>query len=387
MTFAATTQQTIAFIVFVSALIGWVFFLIGNSRKAKPEVGSEIELAPNRKPYLDDEELEGPRLERALLWGVLSLMVIGIGLPLYWLTEPNRQRGAIEYFDERLAGTTYHHGQPVGGGALFAPTSEGGFNCAGCHGGGGIGGEVPYTLTDPVTGDLRQVQWKAPALDTAVLRFTDDQLTDILTYGRPFSPMPAWGIEGGGPMNDQQISNLVRYLHKLADDQGTASEVSALAKEASTEAAEEELARLEGLEDALTAAEAKLDAATTDDERESAEAAVAKLEAEIALNQPKTMGAALFNMNCARCHTQGWSYSEPTESGGGGFGPPLYNVEDQFPDIEDHIDFVTNGRKRGEKYGETGQASGRMPYFLNILTEEQIEAIVKYERSLRQEAS
>ena len=50
-----------------------------------PEIGAELELAANRKPYLDDEQLEGPRLERVLLWGVLSLMVIGVGLPLYWL--------------------------------------------------------------------------------------------------------------------------------------------------------------------------------------------------------------------------------------------------------------------------------------------------------------
>jgi len=386
MIFAATVQQTIAFVVFVAALIGWVLFLFANSRKAKPEIGSEIELAPNRKPYLDDEELEGPRLERALLWGVLSLMVIGIGLPLYWLTEPNRQRGAIEYFDERLAGKTYHHGQPVGGGALFAATDEGGFNCAGCHGGdAGIGGEVPHTLADPVTGELRQVQWKAPALDTAVLRYSDEQLRDILVYGRPFSPMPAWGIEGGGPMNDQQIDNLIRYLHKLADDQGSTSELTEIAREASTQAALEEKARLLELDDDI----ADLEKIVANPESSESDVEDAKAEIEeiwARVERDRSMeGASLFNMNCARCHTQGWSYGEPKEPGGGGFGPPLYNTTDQFPDIEDHVDFVTNGRKRGERYGETGQASGRMPYFLNILTEEQILAIVEYERELRQE--
>ena len=34
----------------------------------------------------------------------------------------------------------------------------------------------------------------------------------ILTYGRPFSPMSPWGVAGGGPMNDQQITDLVAYL-------------------------------------------------------------------------------------------------------------------------------------------------------------------------------
>jgi mono/diheme cytochrome c family protein len=236
------------------------------------------------------------------------------------------------------------------------------------------------------------VQWKAPSLDTAVLRYTDDQLKDILTYGRPFSPMPAWGIDGGGPMNEQQIDNLIRYLHKLADDQGSSSEQIDIAREASTKAAEAELERLNTLDEQLEEAEAKLDdPELSDEDREETEAIIARLEGEIAVGQEKTMGAALFNMNCARCHTQGWSYSEPTEPGGGGFGPPLYNVDDQFPEdeegsIEDHIDFVTNGRKRGERYGQTGQASGRMPYFLNILTEEQILAIVEYERGLRPES-
>lgn len=389
--FAATTQQTIAFIVFVSAGIGAVFFFIGNSRKAKPEVGSEIELAPNRKPYLDDEQLEGPRLEKVLLWGVLSLMIIGVGLPLYWVTEPNRQRGAVDYFDERLAGKTYHHGQPVGGGALFSGTDEGGFNCAGCHGGdAGIGGEVQYTLTDPVSGDLRQVIWKAPRLDVATARWTDAQLTDILTYGRPFSPMPAWGIAGGGPMNDQQLSNLVRYLHKLARDAGYENENGTIntekLREITVEEGNEEKARLLFGDEIDELNEIISDAESTAEEKEAAQADIEAL-VERATRDSSVDGEALFNMNCARCHTQGWSYGEPKESGGGGMGPPLYNVDDQFPDPEDHIDFVTNGRKRGERYGETGQFDGQMPFFLNMLTPEQIEAIVEYERSLAREES
>lgn len=389
--FAATTQQTIAFIVFVSAGIGAVFFFIGNSRKAKPEIGSEIELAPNRKPYLDDEQLEGPRLERVLLWGVLSLMIIGVGLPLYWITEPNRQRGAVDYFDERLAGKTYHHGQPVGGGALFAATDEGGFNCSGCHGGdAGIGGEVAYTLTDPVSGELRQVFWKAPRLDLATSRWTDEQLIDILTYGRPFSPMPAWGILGGGPMNDQQLDNLVRYLHKIARDAGFESDSGLPNTEAIREANDagivEEKAVLLGLDDELAELETQLGEAESDADKEEIQAEIDDLVAEIT-GDSSVEGEALFNLNCARCHTQGWSYDEPKESGGGGMGPPLYNVDDQFPDVEDHIDFVTNGRKRGERYGETGQFDGQMPFFLNLLSEEQIAAIVDYERSLvREEA-
>ena len=373
MVVARTAQQSVALIVLLVFGIGWVSYLIASTRKAKPEVGSELELAANRKPYLDDEALEGPRLERALLWGVLSLMVIGVGLPLYWLVEPNRQEGAVAFFDERFAGDTRAAHQPFGGGALFKGTSEGGFNCAGCHGGdAGIGGEVPYTLTDPVTGKLRQVNWKAPALNTATLRFTDEQLTDVLTYGRPFSPMPAWGLEGGGPMNTQQISNLIAYMHSI---QLPKEEAQA----AMTEALIEEKIDLMGLRDEMDDLEAQLaeDGADTESIQSEIDALMARAE-----RNSEFEGEALFNLNCARCHTMGWSYGEPKANGSGAFGPPLYNTVDQFPVIDDHIDFVANGRARGEQYGQNGQASGRMPYFNQVLTEDQIKAIVEYERGL-----
>ena len=377
---AATTQQTIAIVVALVVFAGWIAFIVATNRKAKPEIGAELELAPNRKPYLDDEQLEGPRLERVLLWGVLSLMVIGVGLPLYWVTEPNRQDGAKVFFKERGEGTTYHHGQPVGGGALFSPTAEGGFNCAFCHGGQqALGGTADYTLTDPETGKLRQVKWKAPALNTATLRYTDDQLRDILTYGRPFSPMPAWGLDGGGPMNAQQIENLIAYLHFIEIDPDDA-------KAASTEEAQKERDRLLGLDDALATARANLAKETDPDKRESIETQIALLEREIAYQASRvpTMGQALFNMNCARCHTLGWSYDEPRAPGSGAYGPPLYNTENQFPDVAEHIDFVTIGRKRGERYGLNGQAAGRMPHFGKVLSANQIKAIVTYERSLRE---
>lgn len=341
-----STQQVIAIVIALAVVAGWGLYLLANVRRAKPEVGAEIELAANRKPYLDDDALEGPRLERALTWGLIALTICGVGLPLYWLAEPGRQAGAVDDFEERLGGVFFIHGQPIGGGALFSPTSEGGFNCAGCHGGlEGLGGVVDYTLSDPVTGDLRQVQWRAPSLNDITLRMTDEQIEKVLVYGRPFSPMPAWGLEGGGPLNDQQIDNLILYLHQIAI---TPEE----AQQQNTAAAEAELARLQ----------------------------------EEGGDQEATMGAALFNTNCARCHTEGWSYGEPMLAGGGYFGPSLYNVTEQFPVIEDHLEFVTDGAEIGDQYGVGGFSDGNMPYFGQILSPEQIQAIVDYERGLAESA-
>ena len=61
----ATTQQNLA-IAFVAALvIGWAFFLLFSVKKSGEERGDEAATAPNRRPFFDDEGMEGPRLEGA----------------------------------------------------------------------------------------------------------------------------------------------------------------------------------------------------------------------------------------------------------------------------------------------------------------------------------
>ena len=371
--FAVSAYQSVAWVIAVLALVGWVLWLLANVRRAKPEIGAELELAPNRKPYFDDEELEGRRMEAWQLAGLAFLTICAVGLPLYWLAEPGRMEGAITNFDEVYA----HPGE-----GLYATTEEGGFNCAGCHG-GVSGGVAPYTMTDPVTGNVRQVLWKAPSLDDVYLRMSESQLREVLVYGRPFSPMPAWGLEGGGPMNEQQIDNLIAYLKSVAITEQEAEERSAAAEEA-------ELVRLRDPEAAL--AQAEEDLANFDESNGSAtdklrlESTVKELEAYVELGMEASPGSALFNVYCARCHTRGWSYYEPEAPGSGAFGPPLSNVLYQFPNPEDHYAFVAEERLFGEKYGVQGKASARMPYFGQVLTEEQIDAIVEYERSLAEAA-
>jgi mono/diheme cytochrome c family protein len=365
---ATTVQQSVAYVIVAILTVGIILWLLGNVRRAKPEVGSEIELAANRKPYFDDEAMEGKRLDSVLRWALLSLTIIAVGLPLYWLAEPGRQSGAIANFKTTFAER---------GAALFAVTADGGFNCAGCHG-GVAGGPVTYTMTDPNTGKLRQVEWKAPSLDDVTLRMSDAQITEVLTYGRTFSPMPAWGLAGGGPMNDQQISNLVEYLHSVTIS-------PAAARKRATANAEAELQRLQDPQAALAAAQAAVAAATDETQKLQAESLVTEAEAIIATGQQPSMGAALFNMNCARCHTGGWSFYEPEPPGAGAMGPPLTNVTHQFLKVQDQFDFVSDGKKVGEKYGRQGKTSGRMPFFNQLLTKQQIQAIVDYERTLDRE--
>jgi mono/diheme cytochrome c family protein len=179
-------------------------------------------------------------------------------------------------------------------------------------------------------------------------------------------------------MNDQQLTNLIAYLHSV-----TITPKAAKARAAKNAAAE--LAILSDPNAALTKAQAAVGEAADEQSRLAAIAEVTRIEGIIKSKQTASMGAALFNLNCSRCHTKGYSYGEPIEPGGGAFGPPLDNVLNQFVLEQDHIDFVTNGKKFGEKYGAQGKASGRMPYFGQVLTADQIKAIVDYERQLAQQ--
>lgn len=93
---AASASNTIAVVISLTFVVGWIVYAVMNRSAGKAEIGSEIELAANRKPYYDDEELEGRRLQRMQLLGVLMLATVTIGLPAYWLAEPSRQANTIE---------------------------------------------------------------------------------------------------------------------------------------------------------------------------------------------------------------------------------------------------------------------------------------------------
>ena len=138
---AASTVKSFGAVIAVISVIGFVWYLAVNVRAAKPEVDSEVELAPNRRPYSDDEVMEGPRLDRASS-GRCVLLVRHRHRPAAVLAGRAGPAGRRH----RDASTDVF---VTRGARLFAPTAEGGYNCAGCHGDGGVGGVAPpFTLTD-----------------------------------------------------------------------------------------------------------------------------------------------------------------------------------------------------------------------------------------------
>lgn len=106
------------------------------------------------------------------------------------------------------------------------------------------------------------------------------------------------------------------------------------------------------------------------------------------LTEDEAMRAAgLFNAYCARCHTAGYSAGVEFEQtpGSGAWAPALTQGRTivQFPNEQDHIDFVINGAEASTEYGVNGISQvGGMPGFGAVLSQADIELIVKYERSL-----
>jgi len=346
---AASTQTTIGgIIVFIAIVLAFAYAFI-NIRNSKAELGSEIELAPNRKPYYADEELEGRKLDRTLTYGLLGIFLVALSLPLYWLSEPGRQAGAKDDFDRKFAER---------GSEMFATTEEGGFNCAFCHGGDkAVGGVVDYTITDANGAFVKAVKWKAPALNTVLLRYSRDEVRYILDYGRPFSPMPPWGLKGGGALNDQQIQNLIDYLASIQ-----------LTPAQSQKQVTEQLAKMRAMKDA---------------------------DGELMYPASMSDGELLFNLGeddnfaggayaCARCHTTGWSYDDKGEDGNGAFGPALRDgaTLERFPGAlqgpVQQRDFICAGSVDGKVYGQNGQGNGRMPGFCQT-PEEKADALASGE--------
>jgi mono/diheme cytochrome c family protein len=351
----ALATTSVAWIILAVIALGWIVYAFLNIRSARPELGSEVELAANRRPYYDDEVLEGRRLTMVQFFGVVLLAVIVIALPLYWVLEPNRQAGATEGQANRFIGW---------GAELFATTEDGGFNCAGCHGGmNATGGEAPYTVTDPITGEVQSVSWYSPALNTVLYRFDEDEVRYVIVYGRPGSPMSPWGLDGGGPLNDQQVTTLIAYIRSIQIPR----------EDCAAEEEDDPLCESGHLPSDIQADIQARAQQTVDD------------------GTYETIGEALFNndlasgaYSCARCHTQGWSYGQPGVPGQGAFGWNLTggSTAARFPDDADMEEFISVGSENGQRYAQQSQGSGRMPGFGTMLTDEQISAIVDYVRSL-----
>ena len=185
-----TSSLSITLIAF-GIIAALAFFTAAGFRGS----GKVNDYAPNLSKYRTDDDLETKTLDRTLTVAVLLASILTIMIPLYYLGEQDRQEGFVEEFDEVSVERGEH---------LYEE-----FGCGNCHGVDGSGGAASYV--EKRSGI--NVTWTAPAINNVFYRYDDEEVRYWLIYGRANSPMPAWGLEGGGPMNDGQLDDLIEYMH------------------------------------------------------------------------------------------------------------------------------------------------------------------------------
>lgn len=398
------TLRTLLILVNVAAVAVIVVVIAARVLSAQREP-TEKDPA-NLTPFYDDDTLEDAHLTRVLRWALVFSTIVAVVLPLYWVLEPNRQDQEAAGFDDRAIER---------GATLFANSSMPAYDsaksllCADCHGADGGGGAAPFVLTPEAQGNANanpvQESWVAPSLNDVTYRFTEDptagwqQITQVITYGRPGTPMPAWGVAGGGPKNTQAVSDLVAYLQSI---QVTPAKARAQAAKKIKDFKAFAKGQTKTARDALATAQEKLATAVTPAQKELYQGKVDAAQEGITRSQEfatqvakMSEGELLFDTQCARCHTKGWSTLEPSNgfvpmpglTGGGAFGPNLRDgsTTSQFPGdtgTQKQYDWVATGVEPNKGYGVRGISSGRMPHFGQILTKRQIEAVIEFERSL-----
>jgi mono/diheme cytochrome c family protein len=215
---ALSTPATIALIAGVVIALAFVAGLIALTIRRRGDRGPDI--PPGMQPGPADEVLERANLEKVMGWGVLFVAIVALWLPALWLREPGAN------VDDALELTSRSEER---GGRWYQVADEEnptGFGCARCHGEQAEGGTVPFTTPEGET-----IEYAVPKLtdvcggpDTGhPLISTEDAVEDIRTTieeGREGTPMPSWSVNYEGPMNDQQIIDLINHLLSIQTVEG-----------------------------------------------------------------------------------------------------------------------------------------------------------------------
>jgi mono/diheme cytochrome c family protein len=228
---ALSGAATLALILGAIVALAFVGGLVALSVRGRARRAPDI--PPGMRPGPSDEILERRQLEKMMGWGIVVTLVFVVLLPVLWLLEPAQN---VEDEIELIARSSER------GERWFEVTSEEnptGFGCARCHGEAGQGGQViPFTNE---AGE--QVEVSPPALNDVCARLPidgDGGIRETIEQGRPGTPMPSWSVRYAGPMNDQQIQDLISYLVQLNEETvGTGEENLCLNPPADTETAED----------------------------------------------------------------------------------------------------------------------------------------------------
>lgn len=133
-------------------------------------------------PPFEPHELERS-LDRYLMWGLVFMAVLIGGFIAYRVREPSLRADAAAEQE-----TSYREI----GTQLFAT------NCSSCHGKGANGGSAPV---------LNAKEFLKST--------TDEQMRTLIEGGVTGTDMPAWGLQFGGTLTDEQVRQITTYLRSL----------------------------------------------------------------------------------------------------------------------------------------------------------------------------
>ena len=206
MPLALSGAATIALILGAIVALAFVGGLVALALRGRARKAPDI--PPGMRPGPSDDILERRQLEKIMGWAIVFTLVFAGNVALVWLLEP-----ATNVDDEiELIARSAERGE-----RWFEVTSEEnptGFGCARCHGEAGQGGQViPFT---DAAGE--QVEVTPPSLQDVCARLPiegEGGIRETIEQGRPGTPMPSWSVRFAGPMNDQQIQDLINNLVEL----------------------------------------------------------------------------------------------------------------------------------------------------------------------------
>ena len=329
-------------LLLVPAVLMWGVFLIRSTRGTRRALMRSIPRA--LRPGQPDETLEGPRLERIQAGGLVATLLIALFIPIYWLGEPQRSAA----FEER-----FNHEAVTRGKLIFsvAPPLDPnispqkfkeeekaislGMGCAACHGASGnlppsrlAGGGIVEDWTDPSSGKV--VEYQVPPLQNVFQRWDEEIIRMTIERGRPGTPMPTWGVEYGGPMTDQMISDVIAWLKTLPGNRNPPPPLT---------------------------------------------------KCENLTNKTQLQcGEQIFEARCAVCHgPKGQGKEEP---GVYYSGLALWRGDVRHLNMAEHRRTIENGRRFYWMPQFSEAPAQGIPVPPNPLTEQQIRAVIAYERTL-----
>ncbi len=182
------------------AFTGALIFNAMRGKEQKPDIPAAM------RPGPADETLERRKVESVPGWALFFVLFFAVWLPIVWINEPGvNQADEVRFVENSVER----------GGRWFQISSETnptGFGCARCHGAKAEGGTVAFT---PPEGDPVPA-YPVPPLNNVCGRLEIEgrgQIRETIMQGRqPNTPMPSWSVRFQGPMNDEQIQDLINYI-------------------------------------------------------------------------------------------------------------------------------------------------------------------------------